>query len=97
MNKTPIKNNQPESNPGKTFQGVVVKTAMKDTATVLVERYVQHPKYKKYYTSSKKFLVHDVGNVAKVGDKVVIRETRPISRLKRFVIASIEKTSSSVE
>ena len=90
MNKTP-------TTAGKTFQGVVVKTAMKDTATVLVERYVQHPKYKKYYTSSKKFLVHDVGNVAKVGDKVIIRETRPISKLKRFIIASIEKTSASVE
>ena len=74
---------------GKTFQGVVVKTAMTDTATVLVERYVQHPKYKKYYTVSKKFLVHDPGNAAKIGDKVTIRETRPISRHKRFVIQSI--------
>ena len=71
---------------GKTFNGVVVKTAMKDTATVLVERYVKHPKYKKYYTSSKKFLVHDAGNTAKVGDKVTIKETRPISKLKRFII-----------
>lgn len=78
---------------GKTFQGTVVKAAMKDTCTVLVERYVQHPKYKKYYTQSKKFLVHDVGNAAKIGDKVTIRETRPISKLKRFVIASIDKAA----
>jgi small subunit ribosomal protein S17 len=78
---------------GKTFQGVVVKTAMKDTCTVLVDRYVQHPKYKKYYTQSKKFLVHDAGNAAKVGDKVTIRETRPISKLKRFIIASIDKAA----
>jgi len=78
---------------GKTFQGVVVKTAMKDTCTVLVDRYVQHPKYKKYYTQSKKFLVHDAGNAAKVGDKVTIRETRPISKLKRFVVASIDKAA----
>ncbi len=75
--------------PGKTFKGVVVKTAMKDTATVVVERYVMHPKYKKYYTQSKKFLVHDAGNAAKVGDKVVIKETRPISRRKRFIIVDI--------
>jgi small subunit ribosomal protein S17 len=88
---------QATTNSGKTFKGVVVKTAMRDTATVLVSRYVQHPKYKKYYTQSKKSLVHDVGNAAKVGDKVTIRETRPISKLKRFVIASIEKTSDSVE
>lgn len=71
---------------GKTFEGVVVKSAMKDTCTVLVERYVKHPKYKKYMRLSKKFLVHDPGNTAEVGTKVVIKETRPISKLKRFQI-----------
>ena len=71
---------------GKTFEGVVVKSAMKDTVTVLVERYVKHPKYKKYQRKSKKFLVHDVGNTAKVGDKVTIKETRPISKMKRFIL-----------
>jgi small subunit ribosomal protein S17 len=80
---------------GKTLQGTVVKTAMKDTCTVVVDRYVQHPKYKKYYTDSKKFLVHDVGNAAKVGDKVTIRETRPISKRKRFVIASIDRKAAT--
>jgi len=78
---------------GKTLQGVVVKTAMKDTATVLVDRYVKHPKYKKYLRRSKKYLVHDVGNTAKVGDKVVIKETRPISRHKHFVL--VERTSEA--
>ena len=73
---------------GKELNGVVVKTAMKDTVTVLVERYVQHPKYKKYYTKSKKFLVHNPGNTAQVGDKVTIRETRPISKMKRFIIVA---------
>ena len=81
---------------GKTFQGTVVKTAMKDTCTVEVSRYVQHPKYKKYYTASKKFLVHDAGNAAKVGDKVTIRETRPISKRKRFIIASIDKAATVI-
>jgi small subunit ribosomal protein S17 len=71
---------------GKFFEGVVVKTAMKDTATVSVERYVQHPKYKKYLRRSKKFLVHDPGNTAQVGDKVVIRETKPLSKRKRFIL-----------
>ncbi len=74
---------------GKTFSGLVVKTAMKDTAVVSVERYVKHPKYKKYLRRSKKYLVHDPGNSAKVGDKVEIRETRPISKRKHFVLASI--------
>lgn len=72
----------------KEFTGVVVKTAMKDTATVLVERYVKHPKYKKYLRRAKKYLVHDPGNTAQVGDKVTIRETRPISKRKHFVIAT---------
>lgn len=76
-----------ENNTGKTFEGVVVKTAMKDTATVVVERYVKHPKYKKYQRRSKKFLVHDPGNTAQVGQKVTIKETRPISKRKRFVLA----------
>ena len=77
-----------ENKQGKTFEGVVVKSAMKDTATVQVERYVKHPKYKKYMKLSKKFLVHDVGNRAQIGEKVVIRETRPISKRKRFVLVS---------
>ena len=77
-----------ETQPGKTFEGIVVKSAMKDTATVQVERYVKHPKYKKYMRLSKKFLVHDVGNTAQIGEKVVIRETRPISKRKRFVLVS---------
>ena len=71
---------------GKTFEGVVVKSAMKDTATVVVERYEKHPKYKKFMRMSKKFLVHDVGNTAEIGSKVTIRETRPISKRKRFII-----------
>ena len=73
---------------GKTFQGVVVKTAMKDTATVAVESYVKHPKYKKFMRKTKKFLVHDEGNTTPVGTKVTIRETRPISKRKRFVIVT---------
>ena len=72
---------------GKTFVGHVVKTAMKDTVTVSVNWFVKHPKYKKYMRYSKKFLVHDAGNTAKVGDKVTIRETRPISKRKRFILA----------
>ncbi len=71
---------------GKTFEGIVVKSAMKDTCTVQVERYVKHPKYKKYQRLSKKFLVHDVGNTAAVGEKVTIKETRPISKHKRFIL-----------
>ena len=72
----------------QTFKGVVVKTAMQDTATVQVDRYVKHAKYKKFFTRSKKYLVHNPGNSVAVGDKVEIQETRPISKRKRFVISS---------
>ena len=78
--------NSGQATPGKLLKGVVVKAAMQHTATVLVSRYVKHPKYKKYYKISKKFLAHNEGNAAGVGDKVVIREGRPMSKLKRFTI-----------
>jgi small subunit ribosomal protein S17 len=69
---------------GKVLQGTVVATKMQDTCTVAVERYVKHPKYKKFMRRTKKYLVHDKGNEAKVGQKVEIKETRPISKRKRF-------------
>lgn len=69
---------------GRVLNGTVVSTKMQDTITVAVERYVMHPKYKKFMRRTKKFLVHDKGNTAKEGDKVEIRETRPISKRKHF-------------
>ena len=71
---------------GRVFRGTVVKSAMQDTCTVAVDRYVKHPKYKKFIRRTKKFLVHDAGNTAAVGQKVEIKETRPISKLKSFVL-----------
>lgn len=80
-----IKNDNQKTG-GRVFKGTVVKTAMKNTATVKVFRLIKHSKYKKYVEVSKKYLVHDVGNTAKVGDIVLIKETRPISKLKNFVL-----------
>ena len=82
---------------GKVLTGVVVKAAMKDTCTVVIERYVKHPKYEKYLKSTKKYLVHDAGNTAKVGDKVAIREVKPISKRKFFALASIVKVAVAQE
>ncbi|MAZ56728.1 30S ribosomal protein S17 [bacterium] len=73
---------------GRVLRGTVVSTKMQDTCTVAVERYVQHPKYKKYLRRTKKFLVHDAGNTASVGDKVEIREVSPISKRKHFALVS---------
>ena len=83
---TTTENNATEttSSKGRVLQGTVVSTKMQDTISVVVDRYVKHTKYKKYMRRSKKFLVHDKGNTAKAGDKVEIREVRPISKRKRF-------------
>jgi small subunit ribosomal protein S17 len=68
--------------------GVVVKAAMQKTVVVKVTRFEKHPKYQKYMTSSKKYKVHDENGIAKVGDKVEIVETRPISKDKHFTLVT---------
>lgn len=71
---------------GRVLKGTVVSSKMKDTITVAVERYVMHPKYKKFMRRTKKFLVHDAGNTAKEGSIVEIREVRPMSKRKHFAL-----------
>lgn len=73
----------------RTLRGTVVSTKMQDTITVAVERYVKHPKYKKFIRRTKKYLVHDAGNTATLGTAVVIQETRPRSKRKRFELISV--------
>lgn len=70
----------------KTFSGVVCSDKMKDTAVVKVESYTKHPKYQKFVKKTKKFKVHDAGNTAKIGDKVQITESKPISKTKKFTL-----------
>jgi len=76
---------------GRVLRGTVVSTKMTDTITVAVDRYVMHPKYKKFQKRSKKFLVHDAGNTAKEGMLVDIKETRPLSKRKHFELVTINK------
>lgn len=78
----------PETSKGRVLRGTVVASKMTDTCTVAVERYVQHPKYKKFMRRTKKFLVHDKGNTAKVGEVVDIKEVRPISKRKHFTLVT---------
>ena len=77
-----------QTNNGRVLRGKVVASKMQDTITVAVERYVKHPKYKKYLRRTKKYLVHDAGNTAKVGETVDIIETRPISKRKSFKLVT---------
>jgi len=89
MKKAETKNNTEEKKTSnKILNGVVMSDKMKDTCVVSVTRFVKHKKYKKYYKVSKKYKVHDVGNTKKVGDKVSIMESKPISKDKHFVIVS---------
>ena len=72
----------------QSFTGIVVSTKMKDTAVVLVERYVKHAKYGKFQNRRTKIMAHDAGNTKKVGDKVTVVACAPISKRKAFKIAS---------
>jgi small subunit ribosomal protein S17 len=72
----------------KRLSGTVVSDKMKDTIVVLIERYVKNSKYQKYMNIRKRFKVHDPGNTRKVGEKVTIEETRPISKDKHFKVVS---------
>jgi small subunit ribosomal protein S17 len=72
--------------PKRVLQGVVVSDKQDKTVVVKVERRFTHPLLKKTVRRSKNFHAHDEANKAKVGDTVLIEETRPISRLKRWIV-----------
>src|SRR5271155_1691685 len=74
--------------------GNVVSTKMQKTIVVEVEMRKAHPKYKRIVKSSKKFYAHDEQNSARVGDVVRIRESRPLSKLKRWSLEEIVRRSS---
>ncbi len=71
---------------GKTIQGKVVSTKMKDTIVVAVDRFVKHPKYQKFLKVTKRFKAHDAGNTKKEGESVTIVECNPISKEKHFKV-----------
>tara|TARA_B100000214_G_C23531336_1_gene429628 strand:- start:58 stop:294 length:237 start_codon:yes stop_codon:yes gene_type:complete len=72
--------------PKKTLEGVVTSDKGNKSITVVVERKYQHPVLQKVVKSKKKYHVHDENNSFKVGDKVSIIESRPISKTKRFKV-----------
>ena len=69
--------------------GIVVSDKNDKTITVREETYRKHPLYGKRVKVSKKYTAHDEANKAKVGDKVRIRETRPLSKMKRYELVEI--------
>ncbi len=69
--------------------GKVVSDKMDKSRVVAVERYIQHPLYKKYIRRTSKFMAHDENNESREGDIVRIMETRPLSKRKRWRIVEI--------
>ena len=70
--------------------GKIVSAQMASTVVVSVDAFVSHPLYNKKIRKTRRFLVHNPNNQAKLGDWVTIEETRPLSKLKRWVIVNIK-------
>jgi small subunit ribosomal protein S17 len=73
----------------KTREGVVVSDAMQKTRVVRIERVYRHPQYQRVIRMSKKLKAHDEDNSSHVGDRVLIEETRPLSKEKRWRIRQV--------
>ena len=80
-----------ERNLRKNRVGIVVSDKMDKTIVVAIEQRVKHPLYKKIFKRTKKFKVHDENNVAGVGDKVLIAETRHLSKDKCWRLVEVIK------
>ncbi|MBA3270891.1 MAG: 30S ribosomal protein S17 [Acidobacteria bacterium] len=78
------------------LQGVVVSDKMQKSVVVAVERRVQHPVYGKTQKRTSTFVAHDESDDAKVGDKVAIAETRPMSRRKRWAVTRVIERATQV-
>jgi small subunit ribosomal protein S17 len=73
----------------KVREGLVVSTSMDKTAVVAVIERVRHPRYAKTVQRTKRFYAHDEANDTRVGDRVRLAETRPLSRLKRWRVVEV--------
>ena len=73
----------------KTKEGVVVSDKMTKTRVVVIERVYRHPRYERVITRSKRLKAHDETNASKVGDRVLLEETRPLSKDKRWRIRQV--------
>jgi len=72
--------------------GEVVSNKMQKTVVVRIEQLVKHPKYKRYVRRSTKLMAHDEDNRCRIGDLVRVRETRPLSKLKRWRVVEVLRT-----
>ncbi len=80
--------------PRRVMEGRVVSNKADKTVTVLVERRVMHPLYKKFFKRSKKYLAHDEANTCNIGDLVVIEECRPLSARKSWTVVETKEKAA---
>lgn len=76
--------------------GVVVKDKMDKSVVIEVEKFLKHPRYHKYLKTKKRYKAHDEGNVCRVGDRVLLVETRPLSKDKRWLVKEVIKQEEPV-
>lgn len=81
--------NRPSSRRTATKVGRVVSDAMNKSIVVQVERHVEHGRYKRTIKRTSRFMAHDESNTAKTGDRVLIQETRPMSKRKRWILREV--------
>ena len=79
------------------LEGVVVSDKMQKTVVVKIERFKRHPLYHKVMRVSKRFKAHDENNECKVGDVVIIEQTRPLSKEKKWKVVQIVKRAQQEE
>ena len=85
--------NEPEKSK-RTKTGVVVSNKMQKTVVVAVENLVKHPMYQKYIKRTNKFLAHNERTDINIGDRVIIEETRPLSKRKRWNVREVLEKAS---
>jgi small subunit ribosomal protein S17 len=95
-NTETAKTTESERGTPKSRIGVVTSNKMTKTVVVVVERRMKHGQYGKYLTVKKKYKAHDETNACKIGDKVRISETRPMSKEKRWRVAEILEKAQEV-
>lgn len=86
-----------EQTTARTLTGKVVSDKMDQTITVLVERRVQHPIYKKFVKRSTKVHAHDANNECQIGDVVTVKESRPLSKTKTWTLVTVDERAVKVQ
>ena len=85
-----------EQTTARTLTGKVVSDKMDQTITVLVERRVQHPIYRKFVKRSTKVHAHDANNECQIGDVVTVKESRPLSKTKTWTLVTVDERAIKV-